>query len=207
MAGTRRAPRARSITAGMLLVVLGLWGGSLPFAGPYLDFGFAPDDPWVFDTGRLQLSIAPAAATVLGGLVVLAGGRRAVVAAGAALAVLGGAWFTVGGPVAALWDVHGVGDPLGAQEGRRVAEQLSGFTALGVVIVFLGALALGRATGAGAREAEASGEPPEGDHKTTQPLVYGRYARQNTPPGPVPRPAPPFPGDRPVAGERGRPDL
>ncbi|TDC65660.1 hypothetical protein E1200_17995 [Actinomadura sp. GC306] len=204
MTGTMRAPRTRGLLSGTLLVLLGLWGGLLPFVGPYFGFGFAPDETWVYDTDRLQLSVAPAAAVVLGGLIVLAGANRVLGMLGAWLAALGGAWFAVGHTVAALWDASGVGAPLGTGEGQRIAEQLAGFTGLGVVIAFLAGLALGRFAVAGAREAaarEAAGaaESDRPGSGTTQPLVYGRYAREN-PPGPAPHQ--PHHGDQPVAGEQ-----
>ncbi|TDB91678.1 hypothetical protein E1264_00790 [Actinomadura sp. KC216] len=198
MTGTMRAPRSRGGLSGTLLVLLGLWGGLLPFVGPYAGFGFAPDDTWVYDTDRLQLVIAPAVAVALGGLIVLAAANRAFAMFGAWLAALGGAWFVVGTSVATLWDVSGIGAPLGSSEEQRLAEQLSGFTGLGVVAVFLAGLALGRFAVIGVREAT----PPDGTGSagatTTQPLVYGRYARDN-PPGPGPATAPP--GDRRIAGE------
>ncbi|MDL4820552.1 hypothetical protein [Actinomadura opuntiae] len=207
MTGTMRVPRSRGGISGILLVLLGLWGGLLPFAGPYFDFGFAPDDTWVYNTDRLELSIAPAAATVLSGLIVLFSAHRAFAILGAWLGVLGGAWFAVGGPVATLWDMSGVGAPLGTGNGRHLAEQLSGFTGLGVVIVFFAALALGRFAVVGVREATPPDEPGHEDSGTTQPLVFGRYARESAGPGgpggpgtpPQPRP----PGDQRVAGEQG----
>lgn len=192
MTGTMHAPRSRGGLSGTLLVLLGLWGGLLPFAGPYFGFGFAPDDTWVYDTDRLQLSIAPAAAVVLGGLIVLAAANRAFAMFGAWLAALGGAWFVVGTSVATLWDVQGIGAPLGSGEGQRLAEQLSGFTGLGVVIAFLAGLALGRFAVVGAREAVPPAEPGEAGASSTQPLVYGRYARENPPPG-----------DQRIAGDQG----
>ncbi|MBO2465961.1 hypothetical protein [Actinomadura violacea] len=205
MTGTMRVPRSRGGFSGVLLVLLGLWGGLLPFAGPYFDFGFAPDDTWVYNTDRLELSIAPAAAAVLGGLIVLFSAHRAVAMLGAWLGVLGGAWFVVGGPLATLWDVQGVGAPLGTGNGRHLAEQLSGFAGLGTVIVFFAALALGRFAVVGVREAAPPDEPVQ-DGGTTQPLVFGRYARDTAGPGqpggptaPAPRP----PGDQRVAGEPG----
>ncbi|HEY8479405.1 MAG TPA: hypothetical protein VIL71_06190 [Spirillospora sp.] len=212
MTGTTRAPRTRGLLTGTLLVLLGLWGGLLPFVGPYVDFGFAPDETWVYDTDRLQLSIAPAAAVVLGGLIVLAVTGRALAMFGAWVAALGGAWFAAGHTVAGLWDAGGVGAPLGTDERVRIAEQLAGFTGLGVVIAFLAGLALGRFAAAGARETarraarraeQTPAGPPEAGRTgsgTTQQLVYGRYARDNPPPAPPGAP-PPRPGDRPVAGE------
>lgn len=203
MTGTMRAPRSRGGVSGTLLVLLGLWGGLLPFAGPYFDFGFAPDDTWVYDTDRLQLSIAPAAAVVLGGLIVLGGANRAFAMFGAWLAALGGAWFAVGTPVATLWDAGGVGAPLGSGEGQRLAEQLSGFTGLGVLIAFLAGVALGRFAVAGVRETPPPVEHGQPGSSTTQPLVYGRYARENPPgQGPPQPPQPTPPGDQHVAGEQ-----
>ncbi|WP_371953475.1 hypothetical protein [Actinomadura monticuli] len=192
-----RAPRTRGVLSGVLLVLLGLWGGLLPFAGPYFGFGFAPDDTWVYNIDRLELSIAPAAATVLGGLILLFSANRAFAMFGGWLAALGGAWFAVGPLVARLWDVQGIGAPLGAGEGKVLAEQMSGFTGLGVVIVFLAAFALGRFAVIGARERSWADEPgPAGGATATQPIVHGRYARENQP-----GQAPPRHGDQHVAGD------
>ncbi|MFG2000254.1 hypothetical protein ACGFNU_13985 [Spirillospora sp. NPDC048911] len=225
MAGTMHVPRTRGVLSGTLLVLLGLWGGLLPFVGPYADFGFAPDDTWVYDTDRLQLSIAPAIAVTLGGLIVLFSANRALAMFGAWIAVLGGAWFAVGGLVATLWDVEGVGAPLGTDEGRQVAEQLAGFTGLGVLAVFFAALALGRFAVVGVKDAKlndvgeertgdgwdrTTGDHDEADHKKTQPIVrssYGRYGRDSAnptpPPAPLPqRPPDTAPEDQRVAGER-----
>ncbi|SNT47319.1 hypothetical protein SAMN05443665_103341 [Actinomadura meyerae] len=204
MTGTMRAPRTRGVLSGVMLILLGLWGGLLPFAGPYFGFGFAPDDTWVYTTERLELSIAPAAATVLGGLILLFSANRALAMFGGWIAALGGAWFAIGPILAGLWDVPGIGTPLGTGEGQIIAEQLAGFTGLGVVTVFFAALALGRFAVLGAREAAraagGTGTGAGGGATATQPIVHGRYARENQG-GRVPQQ--PQPGhDQPVAGER-----
>jgi hypothetical protein len=139
----------------VLLVLLGLWGGFVPFVGPYWDFAYTPDSTWTTTTGRWYLEVAPAAAAVIGGLIVLGGANRLAGAFGAWLAVLGGAWFAVGGPLSTLWTADGsnaAGSPVGDST-RQVVEQLTFFTGLGVAIVFFGALALGRFTVIGVREA------------------------------------------------------
>lgn len=195
MTGTLRVPRTRGALSGTLLILLGLWGGLLPFAGPYFGFGFTPDDTWVYTTGRLQLSIAPAVAVVLGGLILLFSANRVSGMFGGWLAALGGAWFATGPLLALLWDAQGVGAPLGTGEGQRIAEQLAGFTGLGIVIVFLAASALGRFACGGVRERPLPDEPEPGGSNTTQPLVYGRYAPENQP-GRQPRQ-----DDQRVAGE------
>ena len=40
---------------GVLLILLGLWGGLAPFVGPYVHFGFTPDATWHYDSGRLTV--------------------------------------------------------------------------------------------------------------------------------------------------------
>ncbi|MFC5182641.1 hypothetical protein [Actinomadura harenae] len=155
----------------------------MPFAGPYAHFGFHPDETWIYGTDRLELCVAPGAATALGGLVVAAGSNRVVASLGGWLAALGGAWFAVGTQTAVLWDVNGIGDPLGATKGRHLAEQLGGFTGLGVVIVFFAAVALGRFAVVGVRDVAAEPSEASGfrdETAVTQPLrpSYGRYARQ-----------------------------
>ncbi|MBX6769352.1 MAG: hypothetical protein IRY90_19740, partial [Actinomadura rubrobrunea] len=198
MTGTMRAPRTRGLLSGTLLVLLGLWGALLPFIGPYLHFGFTPDEPWVYTFARLQLSVLPGIATVLGGLVLLVSAHRAIAMFGAWLAALGGAWFVVGHTVAPLWEPNGVGAPLGTSTGMRVAEQVAGFSGLGVVIVFLAAAALGRFAVVGVREArraarsaaerEAAARPGAGESGATQPLAppHGRYSRASGFGGTVP---------------------
>ncbi|MCP2338138.1 hypothetical protein [Actinomadura rupiterrae] len=185
MTGTMRVPRSRGAFSGVLLVLLGLWGALLPFVGPYAHFGFHPDETWIYGTDRLELCIAPGAATALGGLVALSSSHRALASLGGWLAALGGAWFVIGTQVAVLWDANGIGDPLGTTKGRHLAEQLTGFSALGAAIVFLSALALGRFAVVGVREAapapSESSAPTAEESDVTQPLsrpTYGRYARR-----------------------------
>ena len=67
-----RIPRRRGAVCGLLLILLGLWGGLAPFVGPYLHFGYTPDKTWDFSSGRLYYSVIPAAAVLLGGLLAVA---------------------------------------------------------------------------------------------------------------------------------------
>src|SRR5262249_58702386 len=98
-------------------------------------------------------------------------GRGAVV--GVSWAAAGGAWFGVGGSLARLWtnNVPAEGYPVGGHI-AKVMEQIGFFTGLGVVIVCIASVALGRlslvsrrdarpverAATAAAVEAEADGE-------------------------------------------------
>jgi hypothetical protein len=148
MASRALAYRGRVI--GVLLILLGIWRGFLPFVGPYFDFAYTPDRAWAYNSGRLWLSIAPALAVFLGGLLIVASDRAA--AFGSFLAVLGGIWFVIGPLVVAfVLPGHGItpGSPApghGALFGpttMRFLEQLGFFYGVGVVIVFFAAVALG----------------------------------------------------------------
>ncbi|MEU6034882.1 hypothetical protein ABZ801_05695 [Actinomadura sp. NPDC047616] len=230
MTGTMRAPRTRGLLSGILLVLLGLWGALLPFIGPYAHFGFAPDEPWVYTAARLQLSILPGIATVIGGLILLVSANRAVAMFGAWLAALAGAWFVVGHTLGMLWGLGTAGAPLGPSTAKRVTEQIAGFSGLGVVIVFLAAFALGRFAVVGVREARRAAEtaaareaaardaaarpgaarPGAGQAGPTQPIAptHGRYGRGSGY-GPAPgtespprgEPSSPPPGAPPPAHE------
>jgi hypothetical protein len=170
MAGVTQVPRARGGVSGVLLILLGAWGGLAPFIGHYLHFGYSPDKAWAYTSGRLWLSIVPGAAALLGGLMVAAASHRGVGLTGAFLAVLAGAWFAIGAPVTSIVVKSGSitpGKPLSQTLGSlsttstKILEQLGLFTGLGVLILFLGALALGRFSVIGVRDAELA-EAQEG---------------------------------------------
>jgi hypothetical protein len=158
MAGKLRVPRSRGALSGALLVLLGLWGGLIAFVGPYFHFAYTPGTAWTYTSGRLWLEILPGAATALGGLVLLGSRVRPVAMFGAWVAALGGAWFAVGRVLSPVWNAHGtvaLGTPIGGTVTRALVE-LSYFTGLGVIIVFLAALSLGRLTVVGVRDARLS---------------------------------------------------
>ncbi|WP_243716647.1 hypothetical protein [Actinomadura darangshiensis] len=160
--GMLKAPRSRGMLSGLLLILLALWGGLIPFIGPYFHFGFGPDDAWVYTSDRLVLSILPAIAVGVGGLILLVSSNRPIALFGSWLAILGGLWFVVGATIAAQWDVS-PGAALGGQT-RRIAEQLSFFHGLGSIIVLLAAVALGRFLVVGVREARRA-EAGRGESK------------------------------------------
>ncbi len=170
MTAMMRVPRTRGLGSGFLLILLGAWGALIPFVGPYFHFAYTPDTAWAWTWGRFFLEIVPGVAVVLGGLILMISAFRPVAMFGAALAAAGGAWFTVGsllGPVWASSAALGVpgGVPAALDPGQptggplhMVAEHLSFFTALGVVIVFLAAVAFGRLAVVGARDAQLAGD-------------------------------------------------
>jgi hypothetical protein len=153
-------PRTRGVACGLLLMLLGLWGALIPLVGPYFHYAYTPGTAWTITTGRTWLEIVPGAATFLGGLILLASASRPVAMAGAWLAALAGAWFAVGTVLTPLWPATAAlaaGSPAGATTLLRQLEHLGFFTGLGVAIVFVAALALGRLTVVGVRDVRLAG--------------------------------------------------
>ena len=153
---TMRVPRSRGAVSGLLLVLLGVWGALIPLIGPYFHYAYSPDTAWTLTSGRTWLEIVPGAATVLGGIVLLVSASRPVAMAGAGLAAVAGAWFALGTVLSPIWPAASSlnpGTPGGTTVLIRQLEHLGFFTGLGVVIVFVAALALGRLMVVGVRDA------------------------------------------------------
>ena len=133
-----RLPRRTGALSGLLVILLGAWGGLIPFVGPYFHYAFGNFDRWHYTTNRLWLDILPGAVAVLGGLILLSSSRRTSGVLGGWVAVAAGAWFAIGPTVSLLW--HRAGDPIGRPTGghiRQTAELLGYFHGLGVLIVAL----------------------------------------------------------------------
>jgi len=146
MAGMLRVRRIDGAIVGGLLVLLGIWGALIPFVGPYFHYAYTPDRTWDATTGRMWLEVLPGAVAFLSGLVVLISRFRPLGLLGAWLAAVAGAWFAVGGVIAGRWtSLPNAGQPVGSGT-RAMLEQIGFFTGLGIVIVFLAAVALGRFT-------------------------------------------------------------
>jgi hypothetical protein len=207
-------PRSRGGICGVLLILLGLWGGLAPFVGPYIHFGYLPDHVWHYDSGRLYYSVIPGAAALLGGLLVTATRNRVVGIVGGLLAAIGGAWFglsygvitvvlkrttlTPGTPIA----------PAGSTALRAYLETIALFGGLGVLILFVGALAVGRFSMVAAKDVAAAADadsyyseftaassfpaaPPASQPDLGQyPTTAGQYPSATT--GPFPAAANPF---------------
>lgn len=146
---------------GVLLILLGGWGALVPFVGPYFHYAYTPGGAWHFTLARLWLEVLPGAAAVLGGALVTVSAGRPAGVAGAVLAALAGGWFAVGGAVNSIWPHLGTaGVPTGSAI-QTGLEKIGYFTGLGVVIVFVAALTLGRLLAPQPEpEAAASGSLP-----------------------------------------------
>ncbi|CAN3128697.1 hypothetical protein ACNUDN_12290 [Mycobacterium sp. smrl_JER01] len=142
--GAMEIPRSRGAVSGLLIVALGVWGALAPFIGPLFDFAFTPDRPWAWTAGRGWLEVLPGLVAVLGGLMLFASRNRATAMLGGWLAVAAGAWFVVGRAVAGPLGLGDVGQPAATNETKQVWLELTYFSGLGALIIFLAALAVGR---------------------------------------------------------------
>ena len=176
-----QVPRSRGAVSGLLLVLLGLWGALIPLVGPYFHYAYTPDSAWTLTAGRARLEIVPGAATFIGGTILLVSASRPLAMFGAELAAAAGAWFALGMVIIPLWPAASTldpGSPAGTTTLLRQLEHLGFYTGLGVVIVFVAALALGRLTVVGVRDARlaergapvAEPVPVAADSTTTRPV-------------------------------------
>lgn len=140
--GRLAIPRTRGAASGLLLIVLGVWGASAPFVGPYLDIGYPPDGAWTAARGLLQ--VLPGAVCIGGGVLLLASGNRATAMLGGWLGVAAGGWFVVGRTVAVLLPIGDIGAPSASTDAGRLLIELLQFSGLGVLVVFVAAAAVGR---------------------------------------------------------------
>jgi hypothetical protein len=129
-------------TAGFAIFLLGIWGGLIPFVGPYFNFTLGPDRAWAWTSGRLWLDVVPAVVAVIGGLMLMGSGPRANGRLGALLALLAGIWFAIGPDLSVLWNHAGAAGVAHGGATRRGLETLSFHHGLGVLIAALGAFSL-----------------------------------------------------------------
>src|SRR5438067_13528935 len=145
--------------AGLIILIAGVWGGLIPFVGPYFHFTLGPDHTWTWSANRLYLDVLPAIAAVVGGLFLLGGGPRPVGKIGALLALAGGIWFAVGPDVSYLWHAGGAQGVAHGRSLARTLEYLTFHTGLGVLITALAAYALPGVVG---RRRAVAAEPAAG---------------------------------------------
>ncbi len=171
MAGMLRVPRTRGALSGARLVLHGLWGGLIAFVGPYFHFAYTPGTSWTYTLGRSYgWRSCPGPPPCSAACILLASRVRPVAMFGAWVAALARAWFAVGRVLSPLWNAHGtvaLGTPIGGTVTRTLVE-LTYFTGLGVVIVFLAALSIGRLTVIGVRDARLSERAAEEDAADTE---------------------------------------
>ena len=142
--GRMRIPRSRGAASGLLIVVLGLWGALVPFVGPAFDFAYNPDQGSEWSSPRGWLEVLPGVVAVIGGLLLVRSRNRATAMLGGWLSVVAGAWFVVGRVMATTLTIGEIGRPVAENDIKAAWLELTYFYGLGALIIFLGAMGLGR---------------------------------------------------------------
>jgi hypothetical protein len=137
-------PRTRGAATGLLLILLGAWGALIPFIGPNINWAYTVDPAWTWTAAKGWLEVFPGVAAAVGGLLLLVSGNRATAMFGGWLAVFAGAWFVVGRAFASTLAIGDVGQPVASTDLKRALLEVTYFTGLGALIVFLGGAVLAR---------------------------------------------------------------
>lgn len=154
----RHALRMSLVSLG--IVVLGAWGGIVPYIGPALGYNALGGTSWVWNLQHALLYLIPGAAAVLGGLVLMGlvprkgRGRFAANLAGA-LVIVAGAWFVIGPiawPVLYTTNVFVPDSALG-----NLTHQIGYNLGVGILLVAMGSVAA--VSGSSRRRAAAPVDP------------------------------------------------
>lgn len=152
-------PRTRGAVSGLLLILLGSWGALIPFIGPIFNWAYGGGPAWTWTVAEGWLEVLPGVATAVGGLLVLFSGNRASAMLGGWLAVFGGAWFVVGRAFASTLRTGDVGQPVAPTDLKRALLDVTYFTGLGALIVFLGGAVLALVAVRHARDVAVAAQP------------------------------------------------
>jgi hypothetical protein len=130
-------------TTGVLIVVLGAWGGLVPFIGPYFGFG-AGTPAWTWTRPFATLNVVAGAVAVIGGLLLLSATRSRLASLGGLLAVGGGMWFVLGPVFQPLWhQTSSLAVDTTGPTWMQVAKVLGYHDGTGLLIAVLAGYALG----------------------------------------------------------------
>jgi hypothetical protein len=116
----------------------------IPFIGPNINWAYTVDPAWTWTAAKGWLEVFPGVAAAVGGLLLLVSGNRATAMFGGWLAVFAGAWFVVGRAFASTLAIGDVGQPVASTDLKRALLEVTYFTGLGALIVFLGGAVLAR---------------------------------------------------------------
>jgi len=135
--------------AGLLIVLVGAWGGIVPYVGPIFGFSGDGSGSWTWNLAHSLLFLVPGAVACLAGLVVMAEGRgssparRTVLAVAGFMAAVSGAWFVVG---ALAWAaLEGSAFFTGGTALRELAYWIGYSLGPGGLLLALGAFVIGQA--------------------------------------------------------------
>ena len=177
----------RGAFTGLLILLLGAWAGLIPFIGPSFDYSLGSDSTWDWFANRLWLSVLPAVAAVIGGILLVTSRTRAKASLGGLLALGAGLWLIVGPSFSMLWE-HGnlgTGQAFGST-GDRFLEWIGYFYGTGALITLFAAYILGFLAALPRVEPAvapaAAGTPVAGDDHRDRDAVAGDRDAQAAPP-------------------------
>ncbi|ORV83374.1 hypothetical protein AWC11_22130 [Mycobacterium interjectum] len=170
-------PRTRGAVTGLLLILLGAWGALAPFIGPLIRWTYSVDPAWTWTAAKGWLEVFPGVVAAVGGLVLLVSGNRATAMLGGWLAAFAGAWFVVGRAFAPTLRLGDVGQPAAASDLKRALLEVTYFTGLGALIVFLAGAALARVAVRHARDVVVTEPAPVATTPAAEPAVSDESAR------------------------------
>lgn len=183
MAPSRAA--GRSALAGMLVMLVGAWGGAAAYFGPKIGIGPLGDTAWRWSTAHTVLSLAPGAAAVVGGLLILFGARLlagGIQRLGGLLAFGAGGWFVLGAAVYPVF--YGTAAPGYLQTGRGPLMNLASVAAygpgVGIALCALSGMAM---AWSGARLLRSRRTAPDGMRRSARPASAGLPLRNTDPVG------------------------
>lgn len=165
-------PRTRGAVTGLLLILLGAWGALIPFIGPRINWSYMANQTETWTAAKGWLEVFPGVAAAVGGLLLLFSGNRASAMLGGWLAALAGAWFVVGRAFASTLHTGDVGQPAAPTDLKRALLEVTYFTGLGALIVFLGGAALARVAVRHARDVVATQPAVAADVPAAEPSMY-----------------------------------
>lgn len=88
--------RSLARRVGIPIVLVGAWGGLIPFVGPLFGYSMGAGGAWTWTASRAELHVAPGLAAIVGGLVLITVAGRSGRLAGGLLALVAGIWFLLG---------------------------------------------------------------------------------------------------------------
>ncbi|MCV7423042.1 hypothetical protein H7K45_21035 [Mycobacterium yunnanensis] len=212
--GRMAIPRSRGAASGFLIVLLGLWGALVPFVGPLFDFAYDSGLGSSWTNARGWLEVLPGAVAVIGGFLLMTSRNRAAGMLGGWLSVVAGAWFVVGRVMATTLTIGEIGAPVAPTPVKAAWLELTYFYGLGALIVFFGAMGLGRLSVRSVRDVDhaqrlASADRVErlddGEQPTT--VMHRTGSSPSAATGGLPQPARPKRSWRERLGRRGDQDT
>lgn len=159
-----------------ILLLLGVWGALVPYAGPAFGYAMGDTPAWTWTESRATLHLVPGLAVIVGASLLISQ-QRGLQKLGASLAAVGGIWFVIAPSLHPLWAGQSMdGMSMGGSALSNALVSLGYHYGTGALIAVVAAYALGvlNATRGAPEESRTAVSQPEGQTMTESPLVGAR---------------------------------